>query len=190
MSKIELINDSCAEQEVDAVVNAANKNLLAGGGICGVIFKKAGYIDLTNACRSVNLPLKDGQAVITPSFNMKNCEYIIHAVGPNFGVTPNAFNELCDAYYNSLIILKDNNLHSISFPLISSGIFGYGLKNPALESTKQCVYAYNKFINNYNDYEIDVKLCAFTKEEYNDAKKVFDYIDNNSSHNDKTMRRK
>ncbi|MBE6161323.1 MAG: RNase III inhibitor [Firmicutes bacterium] len=172
MSKLELINGSCADQEVDAVVNAANRNLWSGGGICGVIFKKAGYTELTNACREYNVPLKDGQVVITPSFNMTNCKYIIHAVGPDFGATPNAFKELYEAYYNSLVVLKDYNLHSISFPLISSGIFGYGLDNPAMESAKQCVRAYNKFIDDYKDYDIEVKLCAFTLNEYNDAKEV------------------
>ena len=50
MSKIELINASCADQEVDAIVNAANNRLWAGGGICGVIFKKAGVLQLKNAC--------------------------------------------------------------------------------------------------------------------------------------------
>jgi len=171
MSKLELINGSCADQEVDAIVNAANRNLWSGGGICGVIFKKAGYTKLTAACRKVDTPLSDGQVAITPSFNMTNCKYIIHAVGPDFGITPNAFKELYESYYNSLVLLKDNGLHSISFPLISSGIFGSGLDNPARESAKQCVKAYNKFVDDYKDYDIEVKLCAFTTNEYEEADK-------------------
>ena len=138
MSKIILINGSCADQTVDAVVNAANNRLWAGGGICGVIFKKAGLSALTGACSQYKTPLKDGSAVITPAFQMKNAKSIIHAVGPNFAVTPTAFKELFDAYYNSLMVLMNNNLHSISFPLISSGIFGGSLSNPVAESTKQC----------------------------------------------------
>ena len=106
MSKIELINGSCADQEVDAVVNAANRNLWSGGGICGIIFKKAGYAELNEECKKHNTPLKDGEAVITSSCNMNNCKYIIHAVGPDFGHTPNAFKELYNAYYNSLIVLN------------------------------------------------------------------------------------
>lgn len=149
-----------------------NRNLWSGGGICGVIFKKAGSKELTIACSEYKVPLKDGAAVITPSFNIGNCKYIIHAVGPDFGVTLNAFKELFEAYYNSLIVLKDNNLHSISFPLISSGIFGYGLANPAMESAKQCLRAYNKFTEDFEDYDIDIKLCAFTLDEYNNAKKI------------------
>ena len=130
MSKIELINGSCADQNADIVVNAANSGLWAGGGICGVIFEKAGMTDLTDACSKYTTPLKDGSAVITPAFNMTNAKAIIHAVGPNFSVTPKAFKELYDAYYNSLKVMMDNDYHSISFPLISSGIFGGSLSNP------------------------------------------------------------
>ena len=174
MSKIELLNASCAEQTVDAVVNAANNRLWAGGGICGVIFDKAGSAELAAACSRHKTPLKDGEAVITPAFKMKNAKYIIHAVGPNFAVTPNAFKELFDAYYNSLRVLMDNNLHSISFPLISSGIFGGSLENPAAESTKQCCRAYKKFTEDFPDYEIDVKLCAYSSRQMTEAKQVFD----------------
>ena len=68
MSKIELIKGSCADQEVDIVVNAANRNLWSGGGICGAIFKKAGYQELTDACSKIKTPLKDGEVAITPAF--------------------------------------------------------------------------------------------------------------------------
>ena len=174
MSKIELLNASCAEQTVDAVVNAANSGLWAGGGICGVIFAKAGSAELAKACSRYKTPLKDGEAVITPAFQMKNAKYIIHAVGPNFAATPNAFKELFDAYYNSLRVLMENNLQSISFPLISSGIFGGSLANPAAESTKQCCRAYKKFTEDFPDHQIDVKLCAFSHKEMTEAKQVFD----------------
>ena len=84
-----------------------------------------------------------------------------------------AFKELFDAYNNSLSVLKENELHSISFPLISSGIFGGELPDPASESTKQCCRAYNKFTADYPDYEIEVKLCAFTQREMASAQNVF-----------------
>ena len=174
MSKITLLNASCADQTVDAVVNAANDRLLAGGGICGVIFRKAGMSALTAACRQYKTPLKDGTAVITPAFNMANAKYIIHAVGPNFGATPTAFKELFDAYYNSLLVLMQNQLHSISFPLISAGIFGGNLSNPAAESVKQCCRAYSRFIADYPDYDVDVRLCAFSQNEMQQAQTVFD----------------
>ena len=114
MSNLTLLYTSCADLNVDAVVNAANSRLKAGGGICGVIFTKAGIRELSEACDKIKTPLKDGEAVITPAFNMKNVKAIIHAVGPNFAVTPTAFRELFDAYYNSLCVLMENGYHSIS----------------------------------------------------------------------------
>lgn len=176
MSKIELINGSCADQKVDIVVNAANSDLWAGGGICGVIFNKAGIAELTTACSKYKTPLKDGSAVITPAFNMTNAKAIIHAVGPNFAVTPKAFKELFDAYYNSLKVMMDNDYHSISFPLISSGIFGGSLSNPVAESTKQCLRANNKFIADYPNYNIDVKLCAFMASEMTQAQQEWNIL--------------
>ncbi len=173
MSKIELIHGSCADQVADAVVNAANSGLWAGGGICGVIFSKAGMQELTDACRKIKTPLNDGDAVITPAFKLTNAKAIIHAVGPDFAFTPTAFDKLFDSYYNSLCVLKENGYHSISFPLISSGIFGGNLENPVGESTKQCLKAYKKFIKDYPDYEIDVKLCAFGQGEMIKAKAEF-----------------
>ena len=178
MSKLVLLNASCADQSVDAVVNAANNRLWAGGGICGVIFRKAGVAQLQNACSKYATPLKDGSAVITPAFNLKNAKSIIHAVGPDFSRTPTAFKELYEAYYNSLCVLKENDLHSISFPLISSGIFGGSLANPVTESTKQCCRAFNKFISDYPDYDIDVKLCAFTASEMAEAQIAMDTYKN------------
>lgn len=173
-STMSLIHGSCADQTVDAVVNATNSGLWAGGGICGVIFKKAGMAALTKACATYKTPLKDGSAVITPAFQMTNAKSIIHAVGPDFGRTPKAFKELFDAYYNSLLVLKENGLQSISFPLISSGIFGGALANPAGESTKQACRAYTKFIADYPDYPVEVKLCAFSANEMAAAQAVYD----------------
>ena len=173
MSRIELVNGSCADQKVDIVVNAANDGLWAGGGICGVIFKKAGLAQLTAACKKYKTPLKDGSAVITPAFNLTNAVSIIHAIGPDFSRTPKAFKELFDAYYNSLHVMMDNGFHSISFPLISSGIFGGSLSNPVAESTKQCCRAYLKFVTDYPSYDVDVRLCAFSAKEMQEAQKVF-----------------
>ena len=113
-------------------------------------------------------------AVVTPAFNMKNAKAIIHAVGPDFGRTPNAFKELFNAYYNSLVVLKGYGYHSISLPLISAGIFGGSLDNPAAESTKQCCRAYKRFVEDYPTYQVDVKLCAFSSNEMAEAKRVFD----------------
>ncbi len=174
MSEIKLVHGSCADQNVDVIVNAANRNLWAGGGICGVIFRKAGMAALTAECDKHKVPLKDGEAVITDACNMKNAKAIIHAVGPDFGRTPAAFKELYEAYYNSLKVLMNNGYHSISFPMISSGIFGGSLENPGAESTKQCCRAFKKFVTDYPDYDITVLLCAFSAEAMQTAQAEFD----------------
>lgn len=173
MKSIDLVKGSCLDIEADAIVNAANKYLLAGSGICGAIFQKAGKEELQKECFTHELPLNDGDAVITGSHNIPNAKAIIHAVGPDFGETPDAFESLFKAYYNSLKVLMENNMHSISFPLISSGIFGGDLENPAGESTLECLRAFYTFLENYSDYEIQVVLCAFTDKEYKEASKVF-----------------
>ena len=108
MNIFDVINESCVDQNVDVVVNAANRDLLVGAGVCGAIFKKAGYKELAEACEKIGPPLKDGETAITPAFNITNAKYIIHAVGPDFGRTPRAFKELFNAYYNSLLLLKEN----------------------------------------------------------------------------------
>ena len=174
MQKISLLRGSCADQKVDAVVNAANNGLWEGGGICGVIFEKAGSRELAKACAGYQTPLKDGAAVITPAFRMTNAKAIIHAVGPDFGRTPKAFKELFEAYYNSLVVLKENALHSISFPLISAGIFGGNLPDPAGESAKQCCRAFLKFREDYPEYPVEVTLCAWSAKDLKGAKAVFD----------------
>lgn len=173
MSKISLINDSSIIQNVDAIVNAANNMLYAGGGVCGAIFSKAGYEELTKACKQYAVPLQDGQAVITPAFNIFNANYIIHAVGPNFNIKPNALKELYMAYYNCLKVLKENNLTSISFPLISAGIFGGNLENPVATSTVSCLNAYDTFTKENPYYDINVLLCAYSKSEFEEASQVF-----------------
>ncbi len=174
MSTIKLIVGSAVEQNVDAIVNAANKYLAAGGGVCGAIFRKAGLTQLQNACNQYDTPLNNGDAVITPAFNITNTRHVIHAVGPDFGCTPKAYNELCEAYYNSLKVLMQNGLHSISFPLISSGIFGGNLRNPVETSAKECVKAYQYFTKNHPDYDIDVLLCVYSDRDYPSALKAFE----------------
>ena len=98
MSNLKLIHGSCADQNADAVVNAANSGLWEGSGICGVIFSKCGSKELAQECSKYQTPVKDGNAVITSACKMKNAKYIIHAVGPDFRQTPKAFLELLIVY--------------------------------------------------------------------------------------------
>ena len=162
MSKIELINGSCADQEVDAVVNAANRFLMPGSGICGVIYAKCGYQELNEACSKINTPIHDGDAVITPAFKMKNAKYIIHAAGPNFSITPDAMDKLYLAYYNSLELLKENNLHSIAFPGISTGVYGY----PKKDAAKIALKTVKEWLEKNSGYEMEITIVNFSEEDY------------------------
>ena len=80
MSTIEIRKTSITDLDTDVIVNAANEGLWAGGGVCGAIFKKAGYDQLQEACSKIG-HCDTGSAVITPGFHLK-AKYIIHAVGP------------------------------------------------------------------------------------------------------------
>ena len=82
MRTIQIQKISITELAVDAIINAANDGLWAGGGVCGAIFKAAGYEQLQEACKKIG-HCDTGSAVITPGFNLK-AKYIIHAVGPRW----------------------------------------------------------------------------------------------------------
>jgi O-acetyl-ADP-ribose deacetylase (regulator of RNase III) len=108
---------------VGAVVNAANTKLLAGGGVCGVIFRAAGP-DLQSACDKV-APCPTGEARMTPAFAI-NAEHIIHAVGPKYRDGSAAERALlASAYASALQLADDAGLESIAFPAISTGIYGF-----------------------------------------------------------------
>lgn len=120
---IRIINAGITELDTDAVVNAANSGLYPGGGVCGAIFREAGYHDLDEACRRIG-HCDTGSAVITPGFRLK-AKYIIHAVGPVWnGGTHHEEQLLYSAYKKSLELALQYDCHSIGFPLISAGIYG------------------------------------------------------------------
>ena len=108
---------------VGAVVNAANEGLVAGGGVCGVIFRAAGP-GLQSACDTV-APCPTGDARMTPAFAI-NAEHIIHAVGPKYRDGSAAEKALLASAYTSALQLADDvGLESIAFPAISTGIYGF-----------------------------------------------------------------
>jgi O-acetyl-ADP-ribose deacetylase (regulator of RNase III) len=121
---IEVVKGDLVQMDVDAIVNAANEELRAGGGVCGAIFRAAGHDELQRACDAV-APCPTGQARITPGFRLK-ARHVIHAVGPVWhGGNRGEPEKLGSAYRSSLELARDNGLASIAFPAISTGIFGY-----------------------------------------------------------------
>ena len=144
------------KMKVDAIFNAANTGLKMGGGVCGAIFKAAGATMLQEACNKL-APIKTGDAVITPGFDLP-AKYVIHAAGPIYSQWSEEENErlLRNAYTNSLKLAVDNNLESIAFPLISSGIYGY----PKEEALKVAKSSIEDFISKH---DINVTLVLFEK---------------------------
>ena len=135
----------------DAIVNAANEGLWAGGGVCGAIFDAAGYDELTKACSAIG-GCNTGNAVITPGFRLP-AKYIIHAVGPVWrGGGQNEPKLLYSAYKQSLILAKENACHSIGFPLISAGIYGY----PKDKAWRKAIQACLDFLKENPDYDMDI----------------------------------
>ena len=124
MNAISIQKTSITSLSTDAIVNAANEGLCAGGGVCGAIFRAAGHGELQDACDAIG-HCDTGSAVITPGFNLP-AKYIIHAVGPVWCGGNNGEPKLLyGAYHKALKLAVENSCHSIGFPLISAGIFGY-----------------------------------------------------------------
>lgn len=142
---IELRKISITELDTDAIVNAANEHLAAGGGVCGAIFSAAGHKQMQEACDFYE-HCNPGEAVLTPGFNLK-AKYVIHAVGPIWeGGSYGEAEVLRSAYLRSLELAHLNDCKSISFPLISAGIYGYPVNlawNVALTACQDYLDTYN-----------------------------------------------
>jgi O-acetyl-ADP-ribose deacetylase len=122
-TELRLVQGDITELDVDAIVNAANSHLILGEGVAGAIRRKGGP-DIQNECDRIGgTPV--GTAVITSGGRLK-ARYVIHAVGPRMG-EGNEDDKLRSAALSSLRVAEDNGLHSIAFPAISTGIFGFPL---------------------------------------------------------------
>lgn len=123
-----LIHGDITQQETDAIVNAANNRLAPGGGVAGAIHNAAGPM-LWAECKKVGF-CGTGEAKITRGYNLK-AGHVIHTVGPVYtGATSDSV-YLANCYRNSLSLADENNLKSISFPAISTGIYGYPAEEAA-----------------------------------------------------------
>lgn len=150
-----IIRNDITKMATDVIVNAANTALQKGGGVCGAIFAAAGANELRTACNAL-APIKTGEAVITPGFNLP-AKFIIHTAGPVYQGGQHGEPDLLYAsYINSLTLAAENRCRSIAFPLISSGIFGY----PKAEALKVATKAIQDFLR---DNDMDVYLAVFDK---------------------------
>lgn len=161
MTKIKLIKGDITELSVDAIVNAANKSLLGGGGVDGAIHKAAGPL-LLEECRHLN-GCDTGEAKITKGYLLK-AKFVIHTVGPiyNNWSKSDAAKYLELAYTNSLKLALQYNISSIAFPNISTGIYAYPKDQAAIIATN-AVFNYLK-----ENSGIDMLVfCCFDDENYN-----------------------
>jgi O-acetyl-ADP-ribose deacetylase (regulator of RNase III) len=153
-----LVQNDITKMQSEAIVNAANTALLMGGGVCGAIFRAAGIQEMTKACAPLS-PIKTGEAVITPGFSLP-ARYVIHTAGPVYHDGKSGERELLQqCYSNSLQLAVQHKISSLSFPLISSGIFGYP-KQEALEVARTTI---EQFLAKH---ELTVYLVLFNKESF------------------------
>ena len=158
---LKVVCEDITKLKVDAIVNAANKSLLGGGGVDGAIHKAAGAL-LLQACKQLN-GCQTGQAKITHGYNLP-AKYIIHTVGPIYRFHDQAEDEqlLRYCYRNSLDLAKKYNLKTIAFSSISTGVYGYPKKEAAQIAVSTC----KKWLAD-NGNLLEITFCVFDKENLN-----------------------
>ncbi|UTH91479.1 O-acetyl-ADP-ribose deacetylase [Lactobacillus acidophilus] len=158
MTDIKIVQGDITKMKADAIVNAANKSLLGGGGVDGAIHAAAGP-ELLAECRTLH-GCDTGEAKITKGYNLL-AKHVIHTVGPiyRFHTLEEDAKLLTDCYRNSLDLAKKNNLHSIIFSSISTGVYGY----PAKDAATVAIKTSRDWLKANPDYEMHISLCAFDK---------------------------
>jgi O-acetyl-ADP-ribose deacetylase (regulator of RNase III) len=155
--RIAIVEGDITTLDVDAIVNAANRHLEAGAGVCGAIHRAAGP-DLAKACARVG-GCPTGEARLTPGFKLK-ARHVIHAVGPIWqGGGKGEDLLLAGCYGNSLEIAAESGIRSIAFPAISTGVYGYPLER----ATGIAIAAVREGLARHPEIE-QVVFCCFGAE--------------------------
>lgn len=152
--------------EVDAIVNAANETLLGGGGVDGAIHSAAGP-SLLEECKTLG-GCRTGEAKITKGYNLPS-KNVIHTVGPIYNTDRDVEKLLSDCYRNSLKLAVENNLSSIAFPGISTGVYGY----PKEEAAQIAIETVLTFLKDFPN-DIKVIFVSFSEGDFNIYKKLFE----------------
>ena len=153
-NQIQVVQGDITKLDCDCIVNAANRSLLGGGGVDGAIHRAAGP-ELLAECRTLH-GCRTGEAKITKGYRLK-AKYIIHTVGPIYSGTAEDAAQLADCYRNSLDLAKEHDVHSIAFPAISTGVYGYPLE----DATEIAVKTVAQWLEAHADYAMQVIFCCF-----------------------------
>jgi O-acetyl-ADP-ribose deacetylase (regulator of RNase III) len=169
--KIELINGDITKLRIDAIVNAANSSLLGGGGVDGAIHRAGGKAILEECIkiRDKQGGCKVGEAVITTAGNMP-AKYVIHTVGPVWSQNKkDADDLLANTYSNSLKLALENEVKTIAFPNISTGIYSF----PKDEAAEIALRSVKDFLSKHEEIDKVVFIC-FDDENYDIYKKLLE----------------
>lgn len=159
-TEIVVLKGDITKLRVDAIVNAANRSLLGGGGVDGAIHRAAGR-ELYEECKALG-GCKTGEAKITKGYKLP-AKYVIHTVGPIYGRENGREAELlANCYKNSLKLAVDNNIKTIAFPSISTGAYGYPLK----EASEIAITTVKKFLDDEKDHVEKVYFVAFSEADF------------------------